>query len=264
MQPGRRVLAVLVTCALLGGGCGSASPDPIRVVTLGDSVAYDADPGIRAALESIDTGTGVEVDTRSFGGVGLLRPGFDGYLADALSTDPDVVTLMLGGWDFGEAMDDPDAYRERAEQVARRIVDSGAHLVWLGLPPTPPGEGIEAHRILVNDIFASVAAILPIEVDYVDTGAELADSQGKFTRVQFGVDGTVHPIRKVRDGKDDGHLCPAGAALIGNQLVQAIHAAGVLGVHSGGPEEGHAQGEWWTGEWTLDPRYDDPPGACDG
>ncbi|MEO2114326.1 MAG: hypothetical protein ABGX79_07270, partial [Acidimicrobiales bacterium] len=76
MAPRSVTPAVLLALALLGAACGSGSEDGLRVVTLGDSVAYDADPGIRAALEAITTGvgSGVEVETRSFGGIGLLRP----------------------------------------------------------------------------------------------------------------------------------------------------------------------------------------------
>jgi lysophospholipase L1-like esterase len=234
------------------------------VVTLGDSVAYDADPGIRAALEAIltETGVGIEVDTRSFGGVGLVRPGFDDYLSDALGTHPDVITLMLGGWDFDDALADPDSYRSRADQVARRITDAGVFLVWIGLPPTPPGEGIEEHRNLVNDLVASVVGGLR-DAGYV-TGSLLGDSSGAFTRAGIAVDGTLQQVRKIRDGNDDGHLCPAGAALLGEAVAELLKTRHVVGVPIGGPQVGHPQGEWWTGEWTLDPRYDDPPGGCAG
>ncbi len=256
--------AVLLTLALLGAACGSGSGDVLRVVTLGDSVAYDADPGIRAALEAIPTGTGsgIEVETRSFGGIGLLRPGFDDYLADALGKRPDVVTLMLGGWDSDKAMADPESYRTRIDEVARRITDTGAFVVWLGLPPTPPDEDAREHLILVNGLVSEVVGTHS-NVAYVD-GSILGDARGEFTRTGIAVDGSVQQIRKVRDGEDDGHLCPAGAALLGEAVAEVLLSRGVVRVEVGDPEAGQPQGEWWTGEWTLDPRYDDPPGACFG
>ena len=234
------------------------------MVTLGDSVAYDADPGIRAALEAITAGvgSGVEVETRSFGGIGLLRPGFDDYLADALDTQPDVVTLMLGGWDSDRAMADPESYRTRIDEVTRRIIDTGTFLVWLGLPPTPPEENAREHLVLVNGLISSVVGTHR-NVAYID-GSLLGDARGEFTRTNIAVDGTVQQVRKVRDGEDDGHLCPAGAALLGEAVAEVLLSRGVVGVSVGDPTAGTPKGEWWTGEWTLDPRYDDPPGACSG
>jgi hypothetical protein len=253
------VLAFLVGTSLLVA-CGSdRSGDEVHVVTLGDSVAFDADPGIRAALEAID---GVTVDTRSFGGVGLLRPGFDEYLGDALDADPDVLTLMLGGWDLDEAMDNPGAYRERVEEVAARIIDSGAHLVWIGMPVTPPDEGIEEHRLHLNGIVR--AALGQVHgADYLDSDRALASADGTFVRQRFGLDGTLQPIRKLRDGVPDGHLCPTGAARMGQLVADELHTLGITVVEVGDPTAGHPQGEWWVGEWTSDPRYDDPPGGCD-
>ncbi|MCS5679251.1 MAG: hypothetical protein NZ603_05070, partial [Acidimicrobiales bacterium] len=93
--------------------------DHLRVATIGDSVAFDGDPGIRAALEA--TGA-ARVDTRSFGGVGLLRPGFDDYLDDILDGGPEVVVVMLGGWDLDGLVADPTAYGRRLDDVANRMV----------------------------------------------------------------------------------------------------------------------------------------------
>ena len=54
--------------------------EPLSVVTIGDSVSYDADLGIKAALESTET---VNVENRSFGGVGLTQEGFQSYLGQS-------------------------------------------------------------------------------------------------------------------------------------------------------------------------------------
>ena len=148
--------AASIAVAATGGG------DRLLAVSIGDSVAFDADPGIRAALES--TG-GIRVDTRSFGGVGLLRPGFDGYLAEALRDGPDVVVVMLGGWDLGEILADPDAYGRRLDQVADRMLDRGATVIWLGMPPTPPSEGIEEARGVANGQFEALAGEFPASVE---------------------------------------------------------------------------------------------------
>ena len=243
-------LLVLLTAAALLAVLPSVVGDrALQVVTVGDSVTYDADPGIRAALEA--TGS-VVVDTRSVGGVGLLRPGIDDYLTDALAGGPDVVVVMLGGWDLGEILGDPAAYSIRLDEVADRLTADGAHVVWLSMPPTPPGEGIEEARQVANGLFNDLADRHGA-VDHVPTGPLLGDRAGAFTRFRTGVTGREVQVRKVRDGRDDGHLCPGGAALLGRAVLDLLVDRYEV------PE---ASGDWWTGDWTVDARYDDPPGGC--
>jgi len=82
----------------------------------------------------------------------------------------------------------------------------------------------------------------------------LGDPGGGFTRFRVGLGGTVVQVRKVRGGRDDGHLCPGGAALLGDLVLGAVRAAHDIG----DPSE-----RWWEDAWTSDARYDDPPGGCD-
>ena len=223
--------------------------DPLRVTSIGDSVAFDADPGIQAALES--TGRAVVVN-RSYGGVGLLRPQFDSYLAETMAGNPEVVVVMLGGWDLGEALADPVGYRLRVDQVLDIMEAEGVFVVWLGMPPTPPAEGLEEARVAINELFEEAAAERP-DIDYQSTDFLLGGPDGLFQRVLPGLDSRLAQVRKVRGGDDDGHLCPAGAALIGD-LVYAV-------VGSRHPLPQRAFG-WWRAGWTDDERYDDPPGGC--
>ena len=245
----RLVPLVLVVAALLAVLPSFLGERSLLVVTVGDSVTYDADPGIQAALEAAGS---VVVDTRSIGGVGLLRPGIDGYLDEATTSDPDVVVVMLGGWDLGEIVADPEAYEARLDVVADRLTDEGAHVVWLGMPPTPPGEGIEDARQLANRLFEDLAKRND-DVTHIATGPLLGDEEGEFTRFRLGVDGERVQVRKVRDGGDDGHLCPGGAALLGEA---------VLAVLIERFDVSESASRWWFGPWVGDARYDDPPGAC--
>lgn len=237
------VVAVVVFVA------STTSPSFLSVVTLGDSVAYDADPGIRAGLEA--TGN-VEVDSRSFGGVGLLRPGADNYFDEAMLTKPDVVVVMLGGWDLGEIVAEPVTYERRLDDVAEMLTVNGARVVWLAMPPTPPSERLETARKLANRLFAELGDRNP-SVDYLSTDEILGGPNGTFTRFRLGVDGANVQIRKVRDGRDDGHLCPGGAALLGKAVVEAIASFS---------DVGRPEGRWWEGKWVTDRRYDDPEGGC--
>jgi hypothetical protein len=52
---------------------------------------------------------------------------------------------------------------------------------------------------------------------------------------------------------DNVHFCPYGAAVFGAYLVERLGPVLHLGTLSPG---------WENGAWTLDPRYNDPPGAC--
>ncbi len=243
------ILAIVLLLATTGTLVLRASGSALRVASLGDSVAYDGDPGIRAALEA--TGE-VVVDARSYGGVGLFRPGIDDYLREALDGNPDVVVVMLGGWDLGEIVADPPAYGRRLDEVADLLTSKGATVIWLGMPPTPPLEGIEEARRTANREFAALADRHD-GVSYLDTDQILGDRLGGFTRMRTGMAGTEVQVRKVRDGRDDGHLCSAGAALLGQAVLTAVREIHAL------PEE---MDDWWEGEWTRDARYEDPLGGC--
>lgn len=250
-----RWLVVVVVLGMAGllVGASAFGEGPVRVVVIGDSIAYDAEPGIRSALEA--TGD-VSVDTRSYGGVGLLRPGIDVYLAEAVAGDPDLVVVMLGGWDLGEVVANPGGYARRLEEVADRLAAGGAQVVWLSMPPTPPDEGIEEARQATNRLFAALGD-RHRSVVHVATGPVLGVPEERsghgFTRFREGIEGNEVQVRKVRDGQDDGHLCPGGAALLGQAVLDALEDVVDL--------EPPAPG-WWTGEWTDDARYDDPPGGC--
>jgi len=223
--------------------------EPLSVVSIGDSVSYDAEPGIRAALES--TGV-VLVETRSYGGIGISIEGFDRYLEEALTSGPEVVTVMLGGFDLKFASKNEDIYQRMLSEAVNRILEDAKHIIWIGMPPTPAEEGLDEKRLLLNSITKIFSESKP-EVHYLDTDLVLGGDQGKFQRFQKSVEGEISQIRKVRDGKDDGHLCSAGAALIGDLVYKKF-----LDLFSFLDDSI----DWWLGEWTDDQRYDDPPGGC--
>ena len=223
--------------------------DPLKVVTIGDSVAYDADLGIRASLES--TGV-VVVENRSFGGIGLTRKGISSYLEESLEKNPEVLTVMIGGWDLPFALENKNAYKILLEESLEQILGRGTTIIWIGMPPAPLAEGLEEGRILVNSIYKEVAdkekAVL-----YLETDSILGDSKKLFSRFLPGVDQKIKQVRKIRNGKDDGHLCSAGAALIGEAVFNEIQKMYQL------PEPSK---NWHMSNWVSDDRYDDPPGAC--
>ena len=223
--------------------------EPLSVVTIGDSVSYDADLGIKAVLESTKT---VEVANRSFGGVGLTQKGFQNYLDESLLIEPEVMTVMLGGWDLAFVQENQKEYEKIIENSIEEILKVSSLIIWIGMPPTPEAEGLEESRHLVNEIYKEISN-RKREVEFIDTNELLGDEEGAFVRFLTALDGGIHQIRKVRDGKDDGHLCAFGAALIGDSVFKKIGERFPLD---------QKEINWWSGEWTKDPRYDDPPGGC--
>ena len=222
---------------------------PLSVLTIGDSVSYDADLGIKAVLESTET---VEVVNRSFGGVGLTQKGFQNYLDESLLIEPEVMTVMLGGWDLAFVQENQKEYEKIIENSIEEILKVSSLIIWIGMPPTPEAEGLEESRHLVNEIYKEISN-RKREVEFIDTNELLGDEEGAFVRFLTALDGGIHQIRKVRDGKDDGHLCAFGAALIGDSVFKKIGERFPLD---------QKEINWWSGEWTKDPRYDDPPGGC--
>ncbi|MDP6964982.1 MAG: GDSL-type esterase/lipase family protein [Acidimicrobiales bacterium] len=222
---------------------------PLSVVTIGDSVSYDADLGIKAALESTEA---VNVENRSFGGVGLTQKGFQSYLGESLQTEPEVMTVMVGGWDLAFATENHKEYEKIIENLIEEILKVSSLIIWIGMPPTPEAEGLEESRHLVNQIYKEISD-RKREVEFIDTDQLLGNEKGAFVRFLTTFDGKSYQIRKVRDGQDDGHLCPFGAALIGGTVFERIAESFPLI---------QKEADWWFGEWSNDPRYDDPPGGC--
>ena len=223
--------------------------EPLSVVTVGDSVSYDADLGIKAALEATET---VRVENRSFGGVGLSQKGFQSYLEESLQADPEVMTVMVGGWDLAFAQENQKEYEKIIENVIEEILKVSSLIIWIGMPPTPEAEGLEDGRDLVNQIYKEMSDHKK-EVEFIDTDEILGNKEGAFVRFLTAFDGRDYQIRKVRDGKDDGHLCPFGAALIGSSVFEKIKESFPLI---------QKEVDWWFDEWTNDRRYDDPPDGC--
>ena len=226
---------------------------PLRVTVIGDSVTFDAEPAIVALLESTATAT---VATTSIGGIGFSRfPDVRDHLRRRIleMTEPDMVVIMVGGWDFSTAYADPEGYDETLDTVVTTLAEAGVGIVWLAMPPTPPGEGNELPRLVINETYRSLAGRWPDDVTYVDTTTVLGGPDGSYQRFLPGADGIPEQVRKVRDGRDDGHLCPAGARRIAQSVFAALTAQWDLAEPAPG---------WETEAWTGDARYDDPPGGC--
>ena len=225
--------------------------DPLRVLILGDSIMFDAAFGIEAALEA----TGV-VDVER-----VARPGF-GFdstydwrsdYPDLLEEHrPEVIVIMLGGWDF-HLVDEAGspAYVPLVDEAVETMTSQGAEVLWLSYPHSAPEAGLAAERIAVNEVFAALPTRWPGVVTYLDIGPVLGNPDGTWAQALPGPDGALQLVRK----PDGGHICPYGAQLLGDAVRSTLAPLWALPA----PDPG-----WVAGEWRTADAYDDPPGGCDG
>ena len=217
------------------------------VATAGNSVLFDAEPALAAALDQ----PGYRLTPHTLGAFGLsvvpeVWRGVFG--ADvATSDDADVVVVLLGNRDLPVVLADPVRYAGILDEAIELLTRNGALVLWLGLPPLPPDPVNDRARPVLNRLLAELPERHPGQVRYLDTDALLNAGDGEWVRAAD--DGT--PIRKRRpDGSPDAHLCPEAAVRITDLVLDQIGADGADG---------------WDSEratWRTDPRYDDPPGGC--
>jgi hypothetical protein len=219
--------------------------DPLRVLLVGDSVAFDAAPGIEAALEA--TGE-AQVSNHNVAGFGLFQPykWRDAWPQLLRETRADLVIAMWGGWD------DP-WYREHGRAAYEAVLDeaigvlrsTGAQVLFLGEPVSADRNGVQRDRDTLP-----IHRVLPQRLPgvwFAESDTWIAPG-GRFSTYLPGPNGPER-VRKV----DNTHICPAGSARFGQGLVEYLT-----------PRYGLAPPDpsWRSGPWALEPRFDDPHGAC--
>ena len=238
-----------VTVTTVAPTTTQAEPQPLPdgtldVKVIGDSVMFDAEAAIAAALDATGAAT---VENGAVFGLGLSDGAglpFADHADDLLDGAPaDQIVLMVGSWDHLTAQRDAASYRQQVDAALARMAADGRRVLVLGEPPSDPAKGEETVRTIVNDTLEEAAADIP-GVRYLPTDAVIGDAQGHFVRT--GPDGLLR--------KPDGrHLCPAGATRFGTAVVEALQEDWQLPT----PDP-----VWALGPWRDDPRYDDPVGAC--
>lgn len=222
--------------------------DPLRVLLVGDSYMYDAQPGIVAALEA--TGV-VEVIEGAQLGFALANEGWELTLQELVDEhQPDLVATMWARFDvvWLESHDDEE-YVERLDQAVEILSSNGATVGIFGLAPSLTG-GVDQEPVdrSINQIFASTPERFPGTTFYVDPDPIVAPD-GQPNRWLTTPEGTLL-VRKV----DVSHFCSDGAARYGLAFTELLQR--VAKVTPPDPAT------WWSEPWRSDPRYNDPPGAC--
>jgi hypothetical protein len=240
-----------------------SSATPLRVLTIGDSLMYDAEPAIKASLGA--TGE-VTVATHGFPGWGLLTDtGFARDLSQTIARDHPQVILAMWSADDQYARAHPAAYRKLLTQAIDVMLAPGNGvdgIAFLQFPHIGPLDTIidpaarQAHLLSNEAGFRAWTAIvskLPAQYPGRITFLYVADSldlDGRYSPWLPTTDGGWIRVRKT----DNTHLCPAGAAVLAAAITEQLSPM----FHLPAPAPG-----WINSSWTSDPnRYNIPPGQC--
>ncbi|HEY2330371.1 MAG TPA: acyltransferase family protein [Acidimicrobiales bacterium] len=231
-----------------GGHVRAATPSsPLRVLMVGDSVSYDAEPGVLAILRASGD---VDASADNILGFGLTTSFYD-WRAEwpklIRDRNPELVTLLYGSWDENYIKTAGVAsYQGLLDQAVGILTSGGARVLLIGMPAAIGRLEVPYTRG-VADAFRVEAARQPDRVSFLDLDPAISPG-GKFVSHLEGPDG-MERIRK----EDNVHFCPAGSARVGRAIFDAIAPSWSLA---------EPPSSWRSGPWALDHRFDDPPGAC--
>lgn len=240
----------VLASSVLATGRTPTADDPLRVMTVGDSLMWDAQLGIEAALEA--TGV-VEVELAAIQGMGVasLYPWRTEWPRLLEERNPELVLAHWGGWDV-KLIDQvgADAYRAMLDEAIATLASTGADVVLIGLPPSQVGWGDVAQAVprTINYYFVELIDRFPGIVSYVHPDPFIAP-EGVPVLYLPGLGGAEERVRKA----DYDHYCPAGAARFGQAMVDLLSPAFSL------PP---VQEDWRLGRWVNDERFDIPAESC--
>ena len=222
--------------------------EPLRVLLVGDSYMYDAQPGIVAALEA--TGVIDVIEGAGFG-FSLALEDWEVTLQELVDEHrPDLVAAMWARFDIVwlESNDVAD-YAVRLDRATEILSSNGAAVGYFGIAPSlTVGVNPEPIDRSINQIFAAVPERFPGTAFYVDSDPIVAPDGEPVRRITTP-EGTLL-VRKV----DVSHFCSDGAARYGLAFTELLQRLATVS-----PPDPAA---WWSAPWRSDPRYNDPPGAC--
>jgi len=223
-------------------------------MVIGDSVTYEIQPGLTAALQH----TGLVVSAnRTQMGFGLSQwPIFhwwevwEPFLEEVR---PEAVVIQTGIWDVqpvygGERRlprpEDPDweaQYTFLVEVALDVLTADGAHVYWLTMLPSP----VVGQPERLNRLLADLAGD-DDRMSLVDLTPVFTDTEGRYVQ-HVDRHGAVWPVRKV----DGVHICREGA-----EVAAEVAAAAILADAGLDPVAG-----WQEDPWRWDPLYEVDP--CD-
>jgi len=235
---------------------GSGVPDqepavgaPRAVLVLGDSGMVDEQVALEAAFHAAGTG---HIERAAGPGVGLSLPlAWREDWTDIINrVDPQIVVVMLGGWDMRYIYESGDqGYLDLIAEAVNILSARGAKILWLPMLPGGTHVWKTVDDTHVNELIYSLPALHPGVVFSPDVTGSLRLPDDSFGRSYVNDTGRTIYLRK----PEGWHLCQEGAA----RLAQAILDTSVeLGL-SPPPSS-----SWKDGDWNSAANFDDPRGAC--
>jgi lysophospholipase L1-like esterase len=219
-------------------------PPADTVMIVGDSSMVDTAPALGAAFNA--AGTTKIIDASSPGlGLTLDQPYRDVWRELLAEHHPDLIVVMMGGWDLPYlAKNGDDAYSATVDEAIGILTSDGARVLWLSMAPggTTPDRPVDR-------VYSQLPAKYPGVVDFFDFEQVLRGPDGDWPRTVPAVDGSTILLRK----PDNWHMCPAGAERVAAAVL--AHTAAL----SWAPPAGDG---WEDGDWRAHERYDDPHDGC--
>jgi len=194
------------------------------VLIIGDSLGIDVGDSLQNDLGN--TGV-VQATLDGEVGTGLTRPDYYNWPAELHSDlaryNPQVVVIMVGANDAQDFPGPPDVpygsaawtatYTQRVASFMSEATSTGAHLVWIGMPPMQ-NPGLSTDMSTLDGIYQAEAAQMP-GVTYLGSGNIIAP--GGFT-AYLDVGGNEVNVRE----PDGTHIAPGGAELISQAIITTM------------------------------------------
>ncbi|MBU6328463.1 MAG: acyltransferase [Acidobacteria bacterium] len=222
---------------------------PRSVFIIGDSGMVDEQVALEAAFHAAGAG---HIELGAGPGIGLSQ-GFDwrGAWREVIERDdPDLITVMMGGWDMRFLYENgPDAYQRLLGEAVALLSSGGARLLWLPMLPGGKGTWRTVDDVQINAVLATLPDLHPGVVFHPQVGASLLRPDGT-----YGISYVDDTGRTVLLRKPDGwHLCPEGAGRFAEEVLAAAVSLGL---------SPPAAAPWRDGPWVDAANFDDPRGAC--
>lgn len=226
----------------------TAPPGPPQVVLAGDSLMRELSAPLIAALAGPAEPSYVAMPS-----VFETPTTVAEWEARMASTPPDLVVVLVGTWEgilvqqrhleAGFA----DVYAEGVRPFVEAVVGGGAEVLWLGYPALDLADEA-AQLAALDEVWSGLPGVFP-GVAYFDAGEAVAPGGEFLETVPLPGGGDL----RVRQG-DGRHLCPEGALLMAEPVVQAVAEQLDLTPNPG----------WQEGGWRDDPAVYEHPELCGG
>jgi peptidoglycan/LPS O-acetylase OafA/YrhL len=245
---------------LLPAGRTVSPSAPLRIMTIGDSVMWTAEPALQAVLQA--TGE-AQVSTSAFPGWGLINDtNFQTDLASAVTRDHPEVIVAMWSWDNGYAYEHPAEYLRLLTEAIDVMLAPGDGVDGIAIVQFPkvgpqvqiidPAQrqaalvAAERNRQAFDRIVSTLPAAYPGRVTYLPVASSL-EVDGRYSAWLPTVAGGWIRARMT----DNTHLCPPGAAVLAAKVTSELSPMFDLSPPAPG---------WTTSGWADNPtRYNDCP-----